>query len=245
MWLPLLFACASCFAIDLRTAAQLGTEPKFMNAERGDGIVGLCTDIMRAVERVDPGLKFVGDQNWMPLIRIMTELEAGAQDATCALQHTRERDQKFTYLEPVLYPVEYVLLARIDDPLVVGSWDDVRHLNPAPVILANRGFGASLILDNLGGLLVDSSTTDTQLNLEKLIAGRARLYFHRGPGMRRILERAGVIKKVRILPMVMHRADFYFVVGRHLPQATAERLQRALLLLEHRGELRALYKKWD
>jgi len=246
--LPLLCALPLAAAADgvaLRVASQLGTEPKFLLDEGSGRSAGICVDIMRAVERTDPGLTFVGEERWMPLIRVTTELSAGLQDAACALQRTPERERKFKFLAPSLYPVDFFLLARMDDPVLVRNWDDLRRLTPAPVVLVNRGFGASTTLHGLPGIVVDSSTTETRLNLEKLIAGRARLYFHRGPGLARTLERAGVADKVRILPTVMLHEEFHFALGRHVPPATANRLRRALQALEESGELKAIYRKWD
>ncbi|WP_228893286.1 substrate-binding periplasmic protein [Pseudoduganella aquatica] len=236
---------ATAESVELRVASQLGTEPKFLIDESSGRITGICIDIMRAVERADPGLKFVGVQRWMPLVRITTELSAGLQDAACALQRTPERERKFTYLQPALYPVDFFLLARMDDPVVVNSWEDVRSLRPASVVLVNRGFGASATLQAIPGIVVDSSTTETRLNLEKLIAGRARLYFHRGPGIARMLAHAGVTDKVRVLPTVMLHAEFHFVLGKHVAPATANRLRRVLAAMEQSGELKAIYRKWD
>jgi len=232
-------------ATNIRVTAQIGTEPKFIAGDSSGNIVGLCIDIMRAIEHVDPNLKFVGDQRWMPLTRASVELSEGKQDAMCALQRTAERDKKFLYLEPALYPVEYVLLARIDDPIVINNWDDVRSLIPKPTILVNRGFGVNATLLELEGIQVDASSSETKLNIEKLVAGRARLYFHRGPGVMHILERAGVARKVRVLPVVMKYTEFYFVVGRHLDKATVMRIQQSLVVLKQSGELNRLYDKWN
>lgn len=240
--LPLAAAAES---VELRVASQMGTEPKFLLDEASGRSAGICIEIMRAVERIDPGLKFVGEERWMPLIRVTTELSAGLQDAACALQRTPERERKYNFLQPALYPVDFFLLARMDDPLVIRSWEDVRKLRPAPVVLVNRGFGASATLQAIPGIVVDSSTTETKLNLEKLIAGRARLYFHRGPGIARTLAHAGVTDKVRVLPTVMLQAEFHFVLGKHVPPATANRLRRALAAMEQSGELKAIYRKWD
>jgi glutamate/aspartate transport system substrate-binding protein len=228
----------------LRVAAQVGTEPKFLSADTG-AVIGLCTDILRAIERIDPGLKFTGDQLWMPVTRVMTELAAGAQDAACAMQHTPDRDRKFIYLEPALFEVDYVLLARRDDPVDIRSWEDLRSLRPQPVVLVNRGFAVSATLQSIPGIQVDASAADTKLNLEKLVAGRARLYFHRGPGIPRMLERAGVAAKVRILPDALLHTGSYLVLGKHVDAAIAERLRLALAHLEKSGELQAIVKKWS
>lgn len=240
----MLSASACCLGHDLRVAAQIGTEPKFLRADSG-AVVGLCTDILRAVERIDPGLKFIGDQHWMPLTRVLTELAAGAQDAACAMQHTPERDRKFIYLQPALFEVDYVLIARRDDPVEINNWDDLRALRPQPTVLVNRGFAVSATLEAIPGIQVDASATDTKLNLEKLVAGRARLYFHRGPGIQHMLERAGVAGKVRVLPVPLLHTGSYLILGKHVGATIAERLRLALAQLEKSGELQAIVRKWS
>ena len=230
--------------VQLRTAAQEGTEPKFI-ADGKDRIVGLCIDIMRAVEQVDPGLRFVGDQHWKPLIRAYSELATGQEDVQCAVQRSPEREQKFHFLGPPLYTIEYHFLARANDKVEIHSWDDVRKLAPKGVVLINRGFAAGDILASLGGIEIDASSTNPQLNLHKLIAGRGRLYFHRGPGLQKLLERTGTADKVRILPQVMYSAKLYFATSRQLDSRTSERLSVALFQLEKNGELERLMRKWD
>ncbi|SFL67811.1 MULTISPECIES: substrate-binding periplasmic protein [Rugamonas] len=229
----------------LRVAAQEGTEPKFIGAERGGAIAGLCIDIFRAIEKIDPGLAFVGDQRWMPLIRIYSELASGGQDAACAVQHTAERDAKFLFLDPPLFPIAYHLLARVDDDVVVNDWDDVRRLGGNGVVLANRGFATTTVLEQLGGLQIDASSTSPPMNLHKLIAGRGRLFLHRSPGLRAFLKRNGAAGKVKILPVVMETAPLYLAVGKHVDPGQVARLRHALQLLERRGELERLLRKWD
>jgi ABC-type amino acid transport substrate-binding protein len=231
-------------AILLRTAAQEGTEPKFI-ADGEDRIVGLCIDIMRAVEQIDPGLRFVGDQRWKPLIRAYSELASGQEDVQCAVQRSPDRERKFHFLGPPLYTIEYHFLARINDRVEIHSWDDVRKLAPNGVVLINRGFAAGDILAALGGIDIDASSTNPQLNLNKLIAGRGRLYFHRGPGLQKLLERSGTADKVRILPQVMYSAKLYFATSKQLDSRVSARLASALFQLEKSGELERMMRKWD
>jgi ABC-type amino acid transport substrate-binding protein len=231
--------------VQLRTAAQEGTEPKFIAAGK-DSIAGLCIDIMRAVEQIDTGLRFVGDQSWKPLVRAYSELATGQEDVQCAVQRNVEREQRFRFIGPPLYTIEYQFLARANDDVTIRNWDDVRALGPNNgVVLINRGFAAGDILAALGGIEVDASSTSPQLNLQKLIAGRGRLYFHRGPGLQKLLERSGTADKVRILPQVMYSARLYFATSRQLDIRVAERLEKALFQLEKKGELERLMHKWD
>lgn len=230
-------------SVILRVAAQEGTEPKFI--ARGGTVVGLCVDILRAIEKQEPGLTFTGDQHWMPLVRVFTELAGGEQDAACGVQHTPDREGKFTFLEPALFRNDYMLLARADDPVAVNSWDDVRQLGPRTVVLANRGFASVQVLEAAGGLHVDARSANPAMNLNKLIAGRARLFLHRTPGLQAFLNRNGATDKVRILPVVLASAPVYLVLGKHVASDTVARVQHALTQLDKTGELERLLRRWD
>jgi ABC-type amino acid transport substrate-binding protein len=241
-WLPAWAAALP--PVTLRTAAQEGTEPKFI-AAGPDRIIGLCVDLLRAIEQTDPGLRFVGDQRWKPLIRAYSELESGSEDVQCAVQRTADREKRYNFIGPALYTSAYHFLARSSDKLVINNWDDVRRLAPDNIVLVNRGFAAAGILGELGGIEVDASSASPELNLQKLIAGRGRLYFHRGPGLARLLERTGTAARVQILPQVMYSARLYFAASRQLDAHIAERVAKALFVLEKKGELERLMRKWD
>ncbi|GAB2876271.1 transporter substrate-binding domain-containing protein [Pseudoduganella ginsengisoli] len=228
--------------IELRTAAQQATAPKFVAAD--GAATGLCIDIHRAIEKQDPGLRITGDQQWRPLPRLEAELRSGALDIGCGFMRTREREADLSYAEPALFAVSYHLVARSDDPVDVVSWDDVRNLGDKGTILAIHGFGQVARLRELGGLAVDSGATDAATNLRKLLAGRGRFYYHRSPGIAAEIRKAGLDGKVRVLPAMMDTQRFYLVAGRHLAASTMTRLNRALAQLDASGELKRLFGKW-
>lgn len=231
----------------IRTAAQQATEPKFIAVKRAgtNHVVGLCVDIMRAIERVDPSLKFVGDQTMQPLIRLEAGVAAGELDAACGLLRTPQRERKVNYVEPPLFPVRYYLVARADDDVQVGNWDDVRKLGDQGVILVIHGFGIARRLEEVGGLLVDTGANTSALNFQKLLIGRARFYYHRSPGVLAEIRNAGVGGKVRVLPTSMDTQKLYMVLSKTLAADTAERVRAAIALLNKRGELAQLLAKWD
>lgn len=104
----LILSCASpaLGMTKIRTAAQDASEPKFVVLyESGKSAVGgICVDIMRAIERVDPTLKFVGDQTWQPLLRIEAGVSNGHLDACCGLLRTKPREAKYVYIDPPFFP---------------------------------------------------------------------------------------------------------------------------------------------
>ncbi|MRW92207.1 transporter substrate-binding domain-containing protein [Duganella sp. FT80W] len=228
----------------LKVVAQEGTEPKFIPAGIGR-VVGLCVDLFRAIERIEPGLIFVGDQQWLPLLRAHSELASHQHDALCAVQRTDQRARQYIFLDPPLFQLRYQLIARASDPAVITSWDDVRKLGAHGVVLTNRGYVTPEMLARIGGMQVDSSATSPVINLQKLVAGRGRFFLHRAPGMQGFIERAGVAGKVKILPTVMLTSDVYMAMGTHVDPAVRLRVQHAIELLEKNGEMARLLKKWD
>lgn len=244
----MLAAAAALFAVqggaaELRTSAHINTEPKFA-AGPDKTVVGLCVDVLRALERVDPGVRFVGDQAWMPMLRAMTETRAGRQDVVCGLAQTAERSAQFVYLQPVLWHIDYVLVARENDDVVINSWEDVRRLGAQGVVLSDRGMYASHLVESQADVTFDSSAASSEHNLKKLLAGRGRLYLHRVQGLDSLLVESGVKPQVRVLPTIMGRVPLYFTVGQHVDAVTVQRMQQGLLTLQKNGDLTRIRRRW-
>ncbi|WP_143747056.1 substrate-binding periplasmic protein [Chitinimonas sp. BJB300] len=245
-WLSRLVLCLPLFILqmahaEIKTAAQTDSEPKYI--KEGNAAVGICVDIMRAVEKIDPSLKFVGDQQWQPLARIEANVESGELDAGCGLQKNKAREAKFQFPATALFPVKWMLAVRVDDDIKISSWDDVKKLGPEGVVLVNFGSGALKTLEAVGGLVIDSGGRSNPDNLIKLEAKRGRFYYYRSPGF--VGELKAFPGKFKILPTVMDSADFHMMFGKHVPAATVEKFNKALMELEKKGELEKMVKKWD
>ena len=240
------FSSASASVTQIRTAAQSGTEPKFIALLQKDNapVAGLCIDIHRAIERLEPSLRFVGDQAYQPAARVEAAVMSGALDAACGFSRTAERDAKLVYAGPPLFVVKYFLAARADDPVRIDSWDDVRALGKNGTILISHGFGPAARLRGDAGLHIDAGAVDALGNLRKLVAGRGRFYYHRSPGLESDIRKSGLEGKVRILPAVMDVQPFYMALGRSVQPEVAEKIERAIITLARTGELSQLSKKW-
>ncbi|MDN3575872.1 transporter substrate-binding domain-containing protein [Chitinimonas viridis] len=228
----------------LKVPSQSGTEPKYLTLPDGS-IGGICIDVLRAIERLEPTIRFSGDQELQPAARIEASMAAGSIDAECGLSKTPEREARFIYAEPALFQVRYHLVARADDATSIQHWDDVRKLGDSGIILTIHGFGPVSRLRALGGLQIDSNAKDTPTNLQKLLAGRGRFFYHRLPGIKGDIRKLGLEGKVRILPTVMDRQAFYLTFARHVPPAVIDRIKAALRQLEQTGDLKRLADKWD
>ncbi|WP_171014156.1 transporter substrate-binding domain-containing protein [Chitinivorax sp. B] len=232
---------STAFAVDIRTAAQVDSEPKFVTLN--GAVSGICVEVMRAVEKTDPSLKFVGDQNMTPLARIESALEGGALDAACGLARNKEREGKFLFATTPLFPVNWQLAVRANDNVQISSWDDVKKLAPDNVILINFGSGAIKRVEAVGGLKLDTAGKTTNDNLQKLEAGRGRFFYYRSPGFKSELKaHAG---KFRILPAVLDSSPFFMMFGKHVAKETVDKFDKALQQLSKQGDLAKLVDKWD
>lgn len=243
----LLSASAATSAVDLRTAAQTASDPKYvvLNDGGAPAVGGICVDIYRAMEKVDPGLRFTGDQAWQPLVRMEAGMAAGEIDVICGLLRTRAREARYIYIEPPLFPVTYHLVVRANDNVQVNNWDDVRALGERGIVLVNNGFGIIDRLENTAGIRIDAGAYTTKANIAKLLADRGRFFYHRSPGINAEIRAAGMEGKVMVLPAVMHAEKFYLAASNRLPNETVERLRKAVAELERSGELARLLAKWS
>ena len=247
-WLliSLMALSANAGAATLRTAAQTEAEPKFIAGDHyGEPIVqGLCIDIFRAIEKVDDELRFTGDQHWSPSARIEANLNAGVLDVACGMIKTPQR-QDHLLLEPALFTLQYVLLARADDTVAVSRWQDIVQMGGENVVLSLNGSGPSHQLSTIPALRIDAGSASVRQNLHKLLIGRGRFFYYRSPATHPLIREYCARHQVRVLPGVMLQAHTYMLIGQHLPPATVQRLSTALHKLKDNGELDHLAKKWQ
>ncbi|MCG2586053.1 ABC transporter substrate-binding protein [Massilia sp. TS11] len=229
--------------VELRTSAQLATAPKFISKGRTE-VVGLCVDVFRALERIDPGLRFSGDQQWRVTARIEDELERGQLDVACASVRSREREARYQFIDVPIMTARYFLLARADDPVQVNNWADLLALAPNNSMLVVKGFGILGRLREVGLSNIDDGALDNSTNLQKLVAGRARFFIMRSPGIDSLLRETGLEAKVRVLPAMLEQQPLFMMTGRHLAAATQQRLTRAIIRLEQSGELHRILVRW-
>jgi ABC-type amino acid transport substrate-binding protein len=231
---------------ELRTAAQLDSAPKyFAELPGGAGTIkGICVDLYRALEAAEPGLHIVGDQSWLPAVRIESGLATGQLDIACALIRSPERERKYLFLDPPLFEFQFHLVVRADDDVQIHDWDDVRDLDD-DLILASHGWGYAERLKTVDGLHIDDSGPTPEVNLHKLVAGHGRFFFFRSPGLQAAIASAGVSNAVRVLPALMDRGDACLVLSRHLSAATVARVQRALLQVHDNGELAKVLLRYE
>ena len=230
----------------LRVTVQEDSAPKFViagHADRG-AVEGVCPDILRAIEQLDPGIRFVFEPHAQPLRRIVMRMEQADVDANCLINND-ERGARLQVVGLPLFSFDYFLIARANDGVHIGNWDDVRRLGPEGRILTISGTGAMERLRKLGGLTVEESGKSATANLRKLVRGRGRFFYYRVHDWTKQVHQASVAGQVQILPTRMETVRFHLMLGRHVEPATVVRLERAVQQLAANGTLANVRAKWQ
>lgn len=242
----LLLAATTHAAVQVRVAVQEDAAPKYVADALfpGVGAQGICPDLLRAIEKQLPGVRFVFEARAQPLRRIENRMENGELDANC-LVDTGARRAKFQVISTPLFAFDYHLIARAGDPVRIDGWDDVRRLGPEGKILILSGTGVTERLSKVGGLTIEESGKSATLNLRKLVMGRGRFFYYRTHDWNSQIRAAMVSGQVRVLPLRMETVQFHLMFGAHLQGDLLPRVERALQELEADGTLARIRKQWQ
>lgn len=230
------------YAIDLKTAAQ-ESAPKY---ERGaDGkMEGLCIDIMKAIEKTDPQIKFNGQEKFLPFKRLQVELEKNNLDVFFGFKDSKKRLEKYNFLQAPLYQINYVVAVKADDDINISSLDDILALGDKGKILTVSSTGASKFLAKKTGLMIDDNAKSTKAMLKKLIAGQGRFAFYHDLGLHSIIKSENSEDKVKILPVTFLTYYHYIAFSKSVAPEAISQVESALNKVKDSGELTKIHAKY-
>jgi glutamate/aspartate transport system substrate-binding protein len=238
--LALALAAPAARALDVHVASQEALEPKWLRD--GGRVTGICPDVMAAIERIEPRLRFTGYQRTSrSLSAIETGLETGALDAACGLVSSPRRLGIGRPVGKPVYQVRHYLVVRRNDPVTIESADDLARLGD--LVTTQR---ASVFTERLraAGVRVDDATDDNRVNLRKMLAGHGRFAYVNDLTLRYLIHKEGLENRVRVLPVVLADEPTYFWVSRKAEPALAPLLGAALDKLKASGELDRIHARW-
>ena len=224
----------------LRAAVQEGSAPKYQEGPPGKGGPrGLCPDFLRAIESVDPEIRFEIDPTPTPLRRIEKSLEEGRIDVLCALLETARRHQIAHRLGTPLYSVRERLVALRSEAQAPKSFDDLASLGGLVAVQAGASYGDKL---RRHGVAVDES--ETGVALRNIVRRRVRYYYGNELTCVYYIQAAHLGGELALVPGVMGETPSHFWAGRHLDPVLVRRLDAALLKLKRNGSLERIYNRY-
>ena len=237
--LSLLAAAVQAHGITLRTMAQESLPPKWLNRDgQADGV---CPDILRAIEKLQPRLHFTGMDDFRSVPAIEQGLENGDVACACGLLDTPRRRRIADISKQPLYTVRHRLAVSASDRIVINTLEELVKLKQAVTTSRGAGYAEQL---RARGVMVDDSSGDNIVNLKKIMAGHGRLFYMNELTLHWILRDSGLRDRIRLLPAVMREEPVYFWTSKKTDPAVALQLRQALQQLAGSGELARIYARW-
>lgn len=225
----------------LRTAQQSGSLVKY-DPDGGPARPGLCLEILRAVEKQDPGLHFTGLDQAVPLKRVERLLADGLVDAFFCLLKSPERERQWRYATVPLYMIRHVVLQRADDPRSPDTLAELAAWSRNKPVLVMRGTAMARRL-----LMADVTIAEVASEreaLQMLTLGRADAIYGQDINLQRHVNDSRQAEKFKFGRTVFHEEPQWLAMRADLPAAHEERLTQALRKLEKDGTLRQLADKY-
>jgi glutamate/aspartate transport system substrate-binding protein len=224
---------------EVRIMAQEGIAPKWIMYD--DHVEGICPDIIAALERTEPRLRFYGYAQGRALPAIEAGLESGDVQAACALmQGTRRRAIARTAGKP-LYMIRHRLAGRADDLARVDDVGDLARLHALVNVAPNSGMVERL---RTAGVAVDQSSGDSMVMLRKVLAGHGRFTYMNELTLQRNLRGSTLAERIRVLPLMQDEPAWFWISRKTDPQ-TARLIEQALARIRASGELERIYARWS
>lgn len=228
----------------LRTCSQAELPLKFdlNNSQRP----GICVEIIRALQQIDPGLHFFGLERGLPLKRVAQELASHQLDLFFSMIDTPDRTALgVDFLDqPVLYESRHQVAVRADDDIQVATLKDIAALGERGVVLVTHGTAYVEHLNTQPALQVSKLALTNSQNLKMLLLGRGRFFYHAGSTLRSQIALDGLQDRVRILPTVFKVDAQRLAFSPQLAPASRTRVVTALRQLERSGGLQRLRERY-
>lgn len=236
----MLMAAMSAQAADIRTPTY-ESRPKFY--KEGGEIKGLCIDVLKAVEKLAPDIKFVLEYG-VPLKRVEYGVVEGTYDLLLCGTPTPERTANMRMINVSIYTVDDVLAVRADDPLKDATLDDIRKLSADNSIMTYAGTGQQTWLEAQPGLKTDANAANPEVVFQKLEAKRGRFVFASEAIVANVLKQPAFAGKFRVLPTPVRSAGRFFFFSKKAPSAAINKVEAALKELASTGELKKIAGKY-
>lgn len=244
-WLCLLSALLSLAApaqeLTLRTVQQASSTVKY-DPEGSPLKPGLCLEILRAVERQDPGLHFTGLDQQVPLKRVERLLADGLVDAFFCLLKSPEREKQWRYAPVPLYTIRHVVLQRANDPRTPDTLAELAAWSRRKPVLVMRGTALARRL--LAADVTVAEVGSEREALQMLQLGRADAIYGQDINLQHHVTESKLGDKVKFGRTVFQEEPQWLALRADLPAAYEERLTQALRKLEKDGTLRQLADKY-
>lgn len=229
-------------ALEIKTASQDNSLVKF-NPAKPD-MPGICWEVIKALQKANPDLKFSGLENASPLPRIEQALENGDMDLFVCLLKSPERAEKFIFNEIPIYKVKHVVLAKADEK-DLADMAALKAASEKDPVMVPQGSSLIKFLD-AQGVKYDASSKDEVTSIKKLLAGRSRFAYGQDLSLIASIKESGVDPKlVKILSTVFKEEPQLVAFSKKTSPEVVKTVKAAIEKLEKSGEIAKIVAKYS
>lgn len=238
----------SAYPIELKTAFQTGSYPRFFIEEREGKpfITGICADIMKAFERKAPDIGFSYDIRLTPFARLTHQLKNNNVQAVFGIAKNPEREKIYQYASTPLYPMKYVIFALADDKQAqqIKTFEDIQK--HGGIVLGLRGTNAIKVFREQTEHLnipIEVATSIEQ-NLKKMLHGRGSFFTYNNIDATGTIKKLGYQKRFITLPIITKESYHWLAFSEEVPKDIVQKAGSVLRNLEQNGKLQEIYEKY-
>ncbi len=247
--LTMIFSFATpVFAIDLSTEFMSGSYPRFYVVEKDgkESMAGMCIDIMHALEKKVPEIKFTYKIGLVPFARIKELLKRSMMDAAFGVARNPAREKVYVYTDTPLYPTRFVIFALKSDKKAHGikSFKDIEA--HGGTMLGLRGTNAIKVFqDKTKHLNIRTEVAPTMVqNIRMVLLGRGAFFTYNDIDAIGALKKDGSFDKFFILPLVTKNTHHWLAFSQKVPKDIVAKANKGLKDMNDSGELKRIYDSY-
>lgn len=206
---------------------------------------GLCADVYALVQQ-RTGIRIEGHDVFASGRRVETELEAGRIDLFCGWLRSPERVSRFQLIDIPILVLRPVLVIRANDEVSITLHDELHLLTREGSFLTVPGTELERTLRSLPAARIDVSATSIEANLNKLLRGDGRYFFHHDFGAPPTIRRMGIQRQVKVIVLREdHPRPQYIFFSRKAPPELVRQVEAALSAAHQDGSLARLRQRYQ
>ncbi|MEI7432237.1 MAG: transporter substrate-binding domain-containing protein, partial [Betaproteobacteria bacterium] len=205
---------------------------------------GLGIDILKAIEGVDPEIKFVYQEAFTPMKRLENDLETGDIDCFVRFLKNERRLAVYNFIDIPAFITKAKLAVRSDDNIEIKSKEDIAKLGDDGVVLSLFGTAYAEYVSKQPGWKTDTNGKTIGQVYQMLTRSRGRFFYYHDIGLIYARKVEGLEGKVKLLPFVVNEEAQYMACSKKVPQATVGKVAAALKKLSDTGKLLQIQEKY-
>ncbi len=238
----------SVYANELSTAFMTGSYPRFYIVEKDgkESMAGLCIDIMHALEKKVPEIKFTYQTYLAPFARIKELLRLSKTDSAFGVARNPAREKVYVYTDTPLYPARFVIFALKSDKKAHGirSFKDIEA--HGGTMLGLRGTNAIKVFqDKTKHLNIRTEVAHKMVqNIRMVLLGRGAFFTYNDIDAIGALKKDGSFDKFFILPLVTKNTHHWLAFSQKVPKDIVAKANKGLKDMNDSGELKRIYDSY-